>query len=386
MISQQTIKIRSRSSSLTSGSEKVSMTDEEFRQMSLEFWLKIDSLENELARERKERHEYQKATYDLQDELKKVTKELRNTRRDCLEGKQQIKTLEKRNDELRSTRSKLEIQINKYKEEIRGLNRGIQKRDLAKSSRRSDSTRRQSNSSTSNDKKSSSGSSSNSSRQVYVRNISLNEQPTTSNAKTDLKRSHESDKNKRKVFIPAPVPASPTMEPARKVSFKIASRPAPGPALPGVFTNSSSRQTNRLAAGPQRYSDDEVDLLRFSSKQFNDDHARGYSVEASIAAVSRSDHTSPDEFQGQFRCPLCNDQFRHLANLQFHHRFEHAKTHPFTCVLCPFSHGDYMTVKNHIKHHEMDKQAPTSIRCKIADCKVFSRNLVEQTQHQTMYH
>ena len=359
---QQTTSIRQRSSSFSCGSEKISMTDEEFRQINLEFWLKIDSLEQELAQERKENSKYQKSTHDLENELNKITKELRKSLRKNLEDKNYIKSLEKRNDELRSTRSKLEIQINKYKEEIRGLNRGIMRRDLNKPTRKSDNSRRKSDSNARTSDQNQSSTSSSSSRQVFIHT----EKPTTSNANPGRKRRHESGEvrsvnpvvdSKRDVFVPdrpvaVPVPP-PVAGASRKISFKIASRPTPGPAMTGVFTNDASLATNRTIAGP------------------------------STTGLSRNHPTNQLE---PFRCPLCNDRFLNLPNLQFHHRFEHAKAFPFTCRLCAFSHSDYMMVKNHMKHHEMDKQSPTSARCKIADCNVYSRNVVELAQHQAEYH
>ena len=358
----ETTNIRQRSASFSGGSERISMTEQEFRQINLEFWLKIDSLEQELAREREEKSKYQKSISDREDELKKVTKELRNSLRKNLEDKNYIKSLEKRNDELKSTRSRLEIQINKYKEEIRGLNRGIMRRDLKKPTRKYDNSRRKSDSSTKTSDQNPSSTSSDSSRQVFIRT----EKPTTSSANSERKKQHESGEarlanpvvdNKRDVFIPdrlvtAPVPP-PFAGNSRKISFKIASRQTPAQEFAGVFMNDASSTTNQTVAG------------------------------SSITGLSRNNPTNQLE---PFRCPLCNDRFLNLPNLQFHHRFEHARANPFTCRLCAFSHSDYMMVKNHMKHHEMDKQAPTSARCKIADCNVFSRNVVELAQHQAKYH
>ena len=324
---QKTTSLRSRSNSLSSGSEMIKMTQEEFRQINLEFWLKIDSLEEELARERNEKIKCKQLTDDLKDELKKIKKGLN----DCRDKR---KSLERKNDELRSTRSKLEIQVNKYKEEIRGLNRGIMRRDLAKSSRRSDGSRR-SQSSTSNDSKQQPDDGS-SARKVYIRS----EESSENIPQIERKRPRESD-DKRAVFI--------------------SNRPAPRQTVGEVNRNDSSNSTHCTVPG------------------------------SSITGVSRSSSANTNwipvpSVQENFRCPLCNDRFRSLESLQFHHRFDHAKEFPFACIICPFSSSDYMTVKNHIKHHEMDKQAPTSTRCKIADCKVFCRNVVEHAQHQALYH
>ena len=323
---QKTTSIRSRSNSLSSGSEMITMTQEEFRQINLEFWLKIDSLEEELVRERNEKNEYKEVTDDLEDELMKTKKALS----DC---KEKRNSLERRNDELRSTRSKLEIEVNKYKNEIRGLNRGIQRRDLEKSSRRSDGSRRKSQNSTSNDSKQQPHDGS-SARKVFIRSKESSE----NTPKVERKRPRESDDN-RAVFI----------------SHRPATQKTLVAGTSGVFRNDSFGSTCLSAAKP------------------------------ATTGVLRNPMPVPP-VQEPFRCPLCHDRFRSLSSLQFHHRFDHAKNFPFTCIICPYSSSDYMTVKNHIQHHEMDKQAPTSTRCKIADCKVFSRNPVELAQHQALYH
>ena len=318
--------IRSRSNSLSSGSEMVTMTQEEFRQINLEFWLKIDSLEGELVRERNKKNEYKQVIDGLKDELKKTKKELSDSQ-------EKRKSLVRRNDELRSTRSKLENEVNKYKNEIRGLNRGIQRRDLEKSSRRSDGSRGKSQNSRSNGSKQQPNDVS-SARKVFIRS----EESSENTLKVERKRPRESD-DSRAVFISNPPATQKTV---------IA-------GTSGVFRNDSFSSTSLPAAKP------------------------------STTGVFRNPMPVPP-VQEPFRCPLCHDRFRSLSSLQFHHRFDHAKNFPFTCIICPYSSSDYMTVKNHIKHHEMDKQAPTSTRCKIADCKVYSRNPVELAQHQALYH
>ena len=327
---QKTTGLRSRSNSLSSGSEMITMTQEEFRQINLEFWLKIDSLEEEVARERKEKMECKRVTDDLKDELKKIKKALSDSQ-------EKRNSLVRRNDELRSTRSKLEIEVNKYKNEIRGLNRGIMKRDLAKASRRSDGSRRKSQSSKSNDSQKHSGEIS-SNRKVFIRSEESAETIQKVELKRVFERPRESD-DTRAVFI--------------------SNRPAAGRTVTagtsGVTRNDSFNSTHLSTAGP------------------------------STTGIFINPMPVPP-VQEPFRCPLCHDRFRSLASLQFHHRFDHAKNFPFTCVICPYSSSDYMTVKNHIKHHEMDKQSPTSTRCKIGDCKVFSRNAVELAQHQALYH
>ena len=318
---QKTTSLRSRSNSLSSGSEMIKMTQEDFRRINLEFWLKIDSLEEELARERNEKNVHKQVTDDLKDELKKTKKELS----DCQEKRN---SLVRRNDELRSTRSKLEIQINKYKEEIRGLNRGIMRRDLEKSSRRTDCSRRKPQSSTSNDSKHQPHDGS-SARKVFIRS----EDMTENAGKVERKRPRESE-DSRAVFISNRPATQKTLIGGTSGVFSSTHLPAAKPTTTGAFRNP-------MPVPP---------------------------------------------VEEPFRCPLCHDRFRSLSSLQFHHRFDHAKNFPFTCNICPYSSSDYMTVKNHIKHHEMDKRAPTSTRCKIADCKVFSRNPVELAQHQALYH
>ena len=256
---QENINMRSRSSLTAPASKKISMTEQEFRQINViqqQFRRKIASLEQELAQEREAKLEYQEATYDLQDELKKFTKDLREKDRDNLESKDEIKMLKNKNDELRSTRSRLEVQMDKYKEEIRGL-----RRDLL--------------------------------FQSYV-----SKQPTKSDSFTQTS----------------------------KLDCNIETNHS---SNGGMSTHNSpicykQSSDERVKANLKRLPDSDIDhhdahiIKRQALDQFGASQLAVVPINTEVCRNETANEEDP------FRCPLCNEQFLSLFNLEVHHELEHA--------------------------------------------------------------
>ena len=234
------------------------MTEQEFRQINIlqqQFRRKIASLEQELAREREAKMEYQQATYDLQDELKRLTKNLREKDHDNLESKNEIKMLKNKNEELRSTRSRLESQVNKYNEEIRGLRRDLRFQSyVSKLPTKSDSSTQTSELNI-NIESNHSSSGSSSMRKSPI----CDKRSTDERVKVNLKREHDSDVDHHDMHMKK-----------RQATDRIgASRPEVGP----IKINSRNETSNE---------------------------------------------------EDPFRCPLCNERFLSLFNIQIHHELEHA--------------------------------------------------------------
>ena len=255
---QEIINMRSRSSMTAPASKKISMTEQEFRQINIiqqQFRRKIASLEQELAQEREAKLEYQQATYDLQDELKKLTKDLREKDRDNLESKDAIKMLKNKNDELRSIRSRLEVQVDKYKDEIRGL-----RRDLL--------------------------------FQSYV-----SKQPTKSDSSTQTSEMNDNETND--------------------------SSSGSGSTRESPICNKRSTDETVKANLKKRLHDSDVDHhdVRIKRQALDQFGASQLAVVPINTEVCRNETANEED---PFRCPLCNEQFLSLFNLEVHHELEHA--------------------------------------------------------------